>query len=96
MNYALITNFTFALPATGLQVVVENPCSGRAGALSNLLTQTFIVTWDHEPNNIRSKELSMVHVLKAMASHLILGNFATNGVTNAHNEANSVNLLTSA
>ena len=33
----------------------------------------------------------MVHISKAMASHLLLGNFATNGVTNAHNKANSIN-----
>ena len=32
----------------------------------------------------------MTHVSKAMASHLLLGNLATNGVTNAHNEANTV------
>ena len=32
----------------------------------------------------------MTHVSKAMASHLLLGNLATNGVTNAHNEANAV------
>ena len=35
----------------------------------------------------------MIHVSKAIASHLLLGNLATNGVTNAYNEANSVNPL---
>jgi hypothetical protein len=48
------------------------------------------VTRDHGPNNIRSRELSMVHVSKAMASHLLLRNFTPNKVTNAHNKANSV------
>ena len=32
----------------------------------------------------------MTHVSKAMASHLLLGNLATSGVTNAHNKANAV------
>ena len=32
----------------------------------------------------------MTHVSKAVALHLLLGNLATNGVTNAHNEANAV------
>ena len=34
----------------------------------------------------------MVHVSKLMASHPLLGNLATNRVTNKHNEANAVNL----
>ena len=45
---------------------------------------------DHNSNNIRSREMSMTHVSKALASHLLLGNLATNGVKNAHNEANAV------
>ena len=32
----------------------------------------------------------MIHVSKAMASHLLLGNLATNGVTNINNKANAV------
>ena len=83
-------NVAFALPAPGMQVVMDNPCSGQTVALSNLLRQTFIVTRDLDPNDIRSRELSMIHVSKAMALHLLLGNLATNGVTNVNNEANAV------
>ena len=90
MRSANVTNVTFALPEAGMQVVMDNPRSGRAVALSDLLRQTFIVTRDLDPNNIRSRELYMIHVSKAMASHLMLGNLATNGVTNVHNEANAV------
>ena len=43
-----------------------------------------------DPNDIRSREMSMTHVSKEMASHLLLGNLSTNGVTDAHNEANAV------
>ena len=32
----------------------------------------------------------MIHVSKAMASHLLTGNLATNGETNVHNKANAV------
>ena len=89
---ANITNVTFSQPAAGMQVVMDSPCSGRAVALSDLLRQTFIVTRDHDPNGIKSRELSMIHVSKAMALHLLLGNIATNGVMNVHinNEANTV------
>ena len=85
MRSATVTNVTFSQPAAGMQVVMDNPCSGRAVALSDLLRQTFIVTRDHNPNDIRSRELSMVHISKAMALHLILGNLATNGVTSVNN-----------
>ena len=62
VRLATITNVSFAQPAAGMQVVMDNPCSGRAVALSNLLRQTFIVTRDHNPNDIRYRELSMIHV----------------------------------
>ena len=90
MKQEKISNVLFSQPAMGIQVVMDNPCLGRAVALSDLLRQTFIVTRYHNPSNIRSRELSMVHISKAMASHLLLGNYSTNGVTNAHNKANSV------
>ena len=90
VNSASKTNITFALPATDMQVVMDNPSSGRAVDLSDLLKQTFIMTRDHKPSNIRSRKLSVVHILNAMASHLLLGNFAANGVTNAHNKENSI------
>jgi len=73
-----------------MQVVMDNPRSKRAVDLSDRLRQTFIVTRDHNPNDIRSMELSMVHVSEAMASHLLLGNLATNRVMNVHGEANAV------
>ena len=76
---ANITNVTFNQPAAGMQVVMDNPRLGRAVVLSDLLRQTFIVTRDHDPDEIRSWELSMVHVSKTMASYLLLGNLATNG-----------------
>ena len=90
VRLATVNNVTFVTPAQGMQVVMENPRSGREVALSDLLRQTFIATRDLDPNDIRSRELSMIHVSKAMASHLLLGNLATNGVKNVHNEANAV------
>ena len=76
---ATISTVTFTQPAAGMQVVMDNPRLGQAVALSDLLRQTFIVTRDHDPNSIRSRELSMVHVSKVMVLHLLLGNLATNG-----------------
>jgi hypothetical protein len=36
--------------------------------------------------------MSMTHVSKAMALHLLLGNLATRGITKVHNKANAVDL----
>ena len=90
VSSASINNITFSLPAAGMKIVMDSPRLGRAVALSDLLRQTFIVIRDLDSNDIRSKELSMTHVSKAMASHLLLGNLETSGVTNAHNKANAV------
>ena len=76
---ASFSNISISQPAMGMQVVMANPLLRRAVALSELLRQTFIVTRDHNPNKVRSREFSMVHVSKTMASNLLLGNFATNG-----------------
>ena len=73
MRTSNITNVTFSLPVAGMQVVMDNLRLGRAVALSDLLRQTFIVTKDLDLNDIRSRELSMTHVSKAMALHLLLG-----------------------
>ncbi len=89
MTLAGISNIAFALPATEMQIVMDGPRSGRSVALSDLLRQTFTVVHDHNSNNIRSREMSLTHVSKALASHLLLGNLATNRVTNTHNEANA-------
>ena len=73
MTSASISNITFALPATGMVIVMDGPRSGQAVALSDLLRQTFIVIRDLDLHDIRSREMSMTHVSKAMALHLLLG-----------------------
>ena len=64
---ANVTNVTFSLPAVGMQVVMDNPRLGLSVALSDLLRQTFIMTRDLDPIDIRSRELSMINVSKAKA-----------------------------
>ena len=69
---------------------MDNPCLGRAVALSDLLKPMFFVTRDLDLNDIRSRELSMTHVSMAMVLHLLLRYLANNGITNVHNESNAV------
>ena len=90
LSSANVNNITFALPVPGMKLVMDSPRSGRAVTLSDLLRQMFIVIRDLDTNDIRSRELSMTHVSKAMALQLLLGNLVTSGVTNVHKEANTV------
>ena len=63
---ASITNVAFAAPAPGMKSVMDGPRAGRAVALSDLLRQTFTVVRNHDSHDIRSQEMSMTHISKAM------------------------------
>jgi hypothetical protein len=90
IDSSTVTNVAFAAPAPGMQLVLDSPRSGRAVALSDLFRMTFSLIRDHDGHDVRCREMSLTHISKAMASHLLLGNLTTNGITYAHNEANAV------
>ena len=90
MSSTSVKNITFALPAPGMEIVMDSPREGQTVALSDLLRQTFIMIRDLDANDIRSRELLMTHVSKAMALHLLMGKLATSSITNVHNKANAV------
>jgi hypothetical protein len=56
MTSATVSNIAFALPAQGMNIVMDGPCSDRAVALSDLLRQTFTVVRDHDLHDIRSRK----------------------------------------
>jgi len=85
-----VDDISQAMPSTGMQVVMTNPRAARAQALSDLLRQTIHVTKNHDTLNIRSRLISISHVSKALAGHMLQGNFALEGATSLANEANSV------
>ena len=62
MTLATVSNITLALPAPGMQAVMDGPRSGKAVALSNLLRMTFTVVRDLDLHDIRSREMTMTHV----------------------------------
>ncbi len=59
-------------------------------ALCDLLKQTFTIARNLDPDNIGLRKMTMVHASKSLASHMLLGVFATSGVQTTNNEANSV------
>jgi hypothetical protein len=85
-----VDDISQAMPSAGMQVVMTNPRAARAQAFSDLLRQTINVTKNHDTLNIRSRFISISHVSKALAGHMLQGNFALEGATSLANEANSV------
>jgi hypothetical protein len=58
----------------GMDLVVSQPCVGRAGALSDLLRQTLAITRDEDTFNIRSSAVTLKHISKATTAHMLSGN----------------------
>jgi hypothetical protein len=90
MDNGTISNMTFATPSQGMAIVMANPRSARAQHFTDLLRSSLAIAKRTDPNDIRSRELSMTHTSKSMASHLLLGNLSLDGVTSLYNEANSI------
>ena len=72
-------------------IVIANTMSARAQHFTNLLRSLLAIAKKNNPNDIRSRELSMTHTSKLMASHFLLGNLSLDGVTSLYNKAHSIN-----
>jgi hypothetical protein len=91
LNDGTIANVAHATPSHGMAIVMANPRSARAQHFTDLLRSSLTIAKRTDPNDIRSRELSMTHTSKSMASHFLLGNLSLNGVTSLFNEAHSIN-----
>jgi len=83
---------TLNLPSysKGMDIVVNQPRAARAGSLSELLRQTLVTARDEDPMNLRSNQVSIKHISKAVTGHILAGNFATEEATSLDNEANAI------
>jgi hypothetical protein len=78
---------SYARPSPGMEVVLETTRSARATGLADLIRNTCSVTKEHDCMNIKSRLCSLSYVNKAACTHILQGNFATEGVTSLNNEA---------
>ena len=90
LNDGTIGNVTYATPSQGMAIVMANPRSARAQHFTDLLRSSLTIAKKNNPNDIRSRELSMTHTSKLMASHFLLGNLSLDGVISLYNEAHSI------
>ena len=87
-----ITNIIQAEPSKSLQIVMGCDRSGQAQSLSGVFRKGFLMAKKHDPNDIRSKELSLKNISKATSGHIVLGNFSKNSITSLFNEPNSIDI----
>jgi hypothetical protein len=83
---------TLSYPAfsTGMELVLGQPRASRAGALSDLCRQALKDARDSDMFSIRSTSVSLKHISKAMTTHILTGNFATDEAASLDNEAHAI------
>jgi len=74
----------------GMEIVLGQPRASRAGALSDLTRHALKDARDSDIYSIRSRAVSLKHISKAMTTHLLTGNFATDEVASLDNEAHAI------
>jgi hypothetical protein len=82
---------SFAPFSKGMGLVVNQPCAGQAGALSDLLHQSLAIAWEEDTFNIRSTVVTLRHISKSMTAHMLSGNFATDEAVSLDNKAHAIN-----
>jgi hypothetical protein len=73
-----------------MDLVVNQPRAGQAGALSDLLHQFLAIAREEDTFNIRFTAVTLRHVSKSMIAHMLSGNFATDEAASLDNEAHAI------
>jgi hypothetical protein len=84
------STLSFAPFSKGTDLVVNQPCAGRASALSDLLHQSLAIAREEDTFNIRSTAVTLRHVSKSMTAHILSGNFATDQAASLNNKAHAI------
>jgi hypothetical protein len=82
---------TYPMFSSGLEIVLSQPRASRAGALSDLHCQALKDARDFDIYSIRSRAVSLRHISKAMTTHILTGNYATDEAVSLDNEAHAIN-----
>ncbi len=84
------STLSFAPFSKGMDLVVNQPRAGQAGALSDLLRQSLAIAREEDTFDIRSTAVTLRYVLKSMTAHMLSGNFATDEAASLDNEAHTI------
>ncbi len=80
----------YSLFTSGMEIVIGQPCASRSGALSDLYRQALKDARESDYFSIRSNAVSLKHILKTMATHILAGNFATDEAASLNNKAHAI------
>ncbi len=86
----VISNIALAKPFKGMMLVLTNERSGQASAFSDIMRKGLTVAKKHDPNDIRSRELSLTNFAKTTSGHMLLGNFSIVGIASLSIEPNAI------
>jgi len=86
-TFGALTCPTFS---SGMEIVLSQPRASRAGALSDLFRDGLKKARDADLFSIRSKAVSLKPISKAMTTHILTGNFATDEAASLNNEAHVI------
>jgi hypothetical protein len=81
---------SFAPLSKGMDLVVNQPSAGQAGALSDLLHQSLAITREEDIFNIRSTKVTLRHVSKSMTAHMLSEILATDEAASLDNKAHAI------
>ena len=83
-----MTNISAAVPSKGMQIIMNQNRASHASSFADLMRMTINKAQDW--TNIRSSQISIKLISKALASHMLQGNFATEKVTSLEHETETV------
>jgi hypothetical protein len=81
---------SFAQFSKGMDLIVNQPHAGQAGALSDLLRQSLAIAREEDTFNIRSTAVTLRHISKSMTAHMLSENFVTNEAASLDNKAHAI------
>ena len=85
-----LTEVTQAVPAPGMEIVLATSRAARPQAYADLLKKVCELAANQDSMSIRSTQMTMRIIQKAVASNMLAGNFATESALSLYSEANSI------
>jgi hypothetical protein len=83
-------NITAAIPLKGMQIIMNQNWASCASSFADLMRMTINEAKVQNWTNIQSSQILIKLLYKALASHILQGNFATEKVTSLEHETKKV------
>jgi hypothetical protein len=85
-----VSNVSAAVPSKGMQIIMNQNRASRASSFADLMRMTINEAKAQDWTSIRSSQITIKLLSKALASHMLQGNFATEKVTSLEHETEKI------